>query len=55
MSGSQRAEDKLGSKIPVLLEVLERLQKDGMLVPLTNRILNLRGESRLFQGFDFKA
>ncbi len=55
MSGSQRAEVQLGSKIAVLLEVLERLKKEGMIVPLTNRLLNLRGESRVFKGFDFKA
>lgn len=55
VSGSQRAEVQSGSKIPVFLEVLERLKKEGMIVPLTNRILNLRGESRVFQGFDFKA
>lgn len=53
--GSQRAEVQLGSKLPVFLEVLERLKKEGMIVPLTNRILNLREESRKFQGFDFKA
>lgn len=55
VSGSQRAEVQLGSKIPVFLEVLERLKKEGMIVPLTNRVLNLRGESRVIQGFDFKA
>ena len=55
VSGSWRAEVQLGSKIPVLLEVLERLKKEGMIVPLTNRVLNLRGESRVIQGFDFKA
>ena len=55
VSGSQRAEVQLDSKIPVLLEMLERLKKEGMIVPLTNRVLNLRGESRGFQGFDFKA
>ncbi len=55
VSGLQRAEVQLGSKIPVFLEVLERLKKEGMIVPLTNRVLNLRGESRVIQGFDFKA
>ena len=55
VSGSWRAEVQLGSKIPVLLEVLERLKKEGMIVPLTNRVLNLRGESRVIQEFDFKA
>lgn len=55
VSGSQRAEVQLGSKIPVLLEVLERLKKEGMIVPLTNRVLNLRGELKTVQGFDCKA
>ena len=48
-------EVQLGSKIPVFLEVLERLKKEGMIVPLTDRVLNLHGESKVFQGFDFKA
>ena len=52
---SLKSEVRLGSKIPVFLEVLERLKKEGMIVPLTNRVLNLHGESRVFQGFDFKA
>lgn len=48
-------EVQLGSKLPVFLEVLERLKKEGMIVPLTDKILNLRGEVKAFQGFDFKA
>lgn len=55
VSGLQRAEVQLGSKLPVFLEVLERLKKEGMVVPLTGRVLNLRGEVKAFQGFDFKA
>lgn len=56
VSGSQGTEVQLISPKPsVLQELLNRLQKDGMLVPLTNRILNLRGELRVLQGFDFKA
>lgn len=52
---SLKAEAQLGSKFPVFLEVLERLKKEGMIVPLTDRVLNLHGELRVFQGFDFKA
>ncbi len=52
---SQRAEVHLDSKNPAFLEVLERLKKEGMIVPLTNKVLNLRGESRVFQRFDFKV
>lgn len=48
-------EVQLGSKLPVFLEVLERLKKEGMIVPLSDRVLNLRGESKEFHGFDFKA
>ncbi len=55
VSASQSAEVQLDSKPPVFLEALERLKKEGMIVPLTNRILNLRGESRILRGFDFKA
>ncbi len=55
VSGWQRAEVLPGLKNPVFLEVLERLKKEGMIVPLTDRVLNLHGESRVFQGFDFKA
>lgn len=52
---SLKEEVQLGSKLPVFLEVLERLKKEGMIVPLTDRVLNLRGESKEFHGFDFKA
>jgi len=56
VSGSQGADVQLISpNISELQKLLEFLQKDGMLVLLTNRILNLRGELRVFQGFDFKA
>lgn len=55
VSSSQMAEVQLGSKIPVFLEVLEHLKKEGMIVPLTNRVLNLRGELKTVQGFDRKA
>lgn len=55
VSGWQRAEVLPGLKNPVFLEVLERLKKEGMIVPLTDRVLNLHGESRVFQGFDFKV
>ena len=34
----------------MFLEVLERLKKEGMSVPLTDRVLNLRGESGVSQG-----
>lgn len=54
-SGLQRAEMQLGSKLPVSLEVLEHLKKEGMVVPLTGRVLNRRGEVKVFQGFDFKT
>ena len=55
VSGTQRAEVQLGSKIPVFLEVLERLKKEGMIVPLTKEILRLPGRAAAQGGFDTRA
>ncbi|MFU0826698.1 MAG: hypothetical protein ACFWTJ_04035 [Lachnoclostridium sp.] len=38
-----------------LQKILERLQKEGLLVPLTDKVLSLRGESVMIRSFDCKA
>ena len=44
VSGSGKAEVQLGSKIPVLLEVLERLKKEGMIVSPIQLNMSMAGQ-----------
>lgn len=42
----------LDSDDPVLQE---KLEKDGLILPLSNKVLNLHGEDRDIISFDFRA
>lgn len=60
--GKERKSDLQSAEAQLILpnlselqKMLERLQKDGMIVHLTDRVLNLRGELKTIQGFDCRA
>ena len=56
MSTLQSEETQLISpNLSELQKLLDRLQKDGMIVHLTNRVLNLGGELKTIQSFDCRA